>query len=762
MKVLSVGGGPAGLYTSILLKQRNPAYDITVLEKNPANQTWGWGVVFSDETLGNLLEADKPTHQAITSAFSHWNDIDIHLGDQMIRSSGHGFSGVARMQLLRILQERATSLGVKLVFEKELQSPDDLKGYDLVLAADGVRSKVRGFFADVFQPSIDPRQAKYIWLGTPQKFETFRFIFENTPHGVMQVHAYGFDRETSTFIVELHEDTWKRAGFDSMPVEQSIRELERIFAKHLNGKPLLSNNSAWISFGTLRNGSWRHLASNGGGKGPWVVLLGDAAHTAHFSIGSGTKLALEDAIALDKALAQNNDDLPTALAAYESERRPAVERIQRAAQESLLWFENTHRYVGLEPLQFAFALLTRSLRITYENLRLRDPKLVEDLSRWFQKQCEALPADERKAEPPRPPMFTPFQLRGVKLENRVVVSPMCMYSAKDGQIDEFHLVHLGARALGGAGLLMTEMTDVSPEGRITPGCAGLYTDAHQAAWKRVVDFVHTRTASKIGVQLGHAGRKASTRLPWESGGEDFPLPASEAWETLAPSAIPYHPRLPAPREMTRADMDRVREQYVASTKRAAAAGFDWLEVHMAHGYLLATYLSPLTNRRADAYGGSIEDRLRFPIEVLESVRAAWPSDRPISVRISATDWAPGGNDGPDAVVIARALAAHGADIIHVSTGSTVPDQKPVFGRMWQTRFADQIRHEAKVPTIAVGNISTADHVNSVLVAGRADLVALARPHLLDPHWTLRAAAEQGFYGVAWPKPYLSGRPLRRP
>jgi len=751
MKILCVGGGPAGLYASILLKQRDPSHDITVVEKNPAGETFGWGVVFSDETLGNLLEADPPTHDEIAAAFAHWDDIDVRFGGEVIRSTGHGFSGVSRVAFLRILQAHALALGVRLVFDRELSSEAELQGYDLVLAADGVRSKVRGFFPEAFQTSLDERRCRYIWLGTRKRFDAFTFIVASTPHGVMQVHAYRFDGNTSTFIVECDEATWRGAGFDRMPVEESVVALEKIFDAHLDGHGLMLNRTAWITFVTVKNARWRH------GN---VVLLGDAAHTAHFSIGSGTKLALEDAIALDGALAQGGP-LAARLDAYEAGRRPVVERTQRAAQESLLWFENTRRYVHLPPLQFAFALLTRSLRISYENLRVRDPALVERLTRDFQRRVAALPADEREADPPRPPMFTPYRLRDCALANRVVVSPMCMYSAQGGLIDDFHLVHLGARALGGPGLLLTEMTDVSAEGRITPGCAGLYTDAHQAAWTRVVEFVHARSPTKIGIQLGHAGRKASTRVPWEGDGEDAPLPAARAWETLAPSPLPYSARTPAPREMTRADMDRVRLQFVASAERAAACGFDWLELHMAHGYLLASFLSPLTNRRADAFGGSVEDRLRYPLEVLDAVRWAWPGARPLSVRISATDWAPGGNEGDDAVTIARALHAHGADIIHVSTGQTVPEQRPVFGRLWQTRFADQVRQEAGVPTIAVGNVSSADHVNSILVAGRADLVALARPHLLDPHWTLRAAAEQGYAQGFWPPPYRAGRPIKR-
>jgi anthraniloyl-CoA monooxygenase len=755
MKILCTGGGPAGLYTAILLKRRHPAHAVTVIEKNPANQTFGFGVVFSDETLGNLLSADPETHAQITQAFIHWEAIDIRYRGETVRSTGHGFSGIARKELLRILQERALALGVNLIFDREIQDERALADYDLVVATDGVRSRVRAMHPEVFQTDLDVRTARYVWLGTRKRFDAFTFIFEETPHGVFQVHAYRFDAELSTFIVECDEATWKRAGFDTMPVEHSVQALEKIFARHLGGEPLLVNKTTWINFVTVRNAAWKHQAQPGA---PWLVLAGDAAHTAHFSIGSGTKLALEDAIALDRALAAH-PQLPDALAAYETERHELVGRTQRAAQESLLWFENTHRYMGLPPLQLAFALLTRSLRITYENLRVRDPALVERLAAWFQEGVEALPVAERSVRPPRPPMFTPFRVRDLTLPNRVVVSPMCMYSAQDGLVDDFHLVHLGSRALGGAGLLLTEMTDVSPEARITPGCAGLWSEAHAGAWKRIVDFVHARSPARIGVQLGHAGRKGSTRLPWERGGEDFPLEEG-AWQTLAPSPIAYGTRLPPPRAMERADMDAVIGQFAAATRHALTANFDWLELHMAHGYLLASFLTPLANRRTDAFGGSLSSRLRFPLEVLDAVRAVW-RDRPLSVRISATDWIPGGIDGGDAVEISRALKAHGADVIHVSTGQTSPEQKPVFGRMWQTRFSDQIRHEARVPTIAVGNINTADQVNSILVAGRADLVAMARPHLADAQWTQHAASEQGFDGAFWPTPYRAGRPVPR-
>ncbi|MBF5042115.1 bifunctional salicylyl-CoA 5-hydroxylase/oxidoreductase [Aggregicoccus sp. 17bor-14] len=741
MKILCIGGGPAGLYFSILMKRADPSHDITVLERNPPEQTFGWGVVFSDETLGNLLEADPETGRAITETFAHWDAIDVKYKGETLRSTGHGFSGISRRSFLGLLQARAAELGVRLRFSTEVEALPDLAGYDLVVGADGVRSRVRAAFQDTFKPDLDLRRCRYIWLGTKKRFDAFTFAFEETPHGIFQAHAYRFEEGLSTFIVECDEGTWRRADFDTKPPEEAVKELERVFAPHLDGQGLMMNKVGWIQFVTVKCETWH--AGN-------VVLLGDAAHTAHFSIGSGTKLALEDSIALAAALKEHPGSVSEALVAYEEARRPVVGRTQKAAQDSLLWFENVRRYWHMAPLQFAFSLLTRSLRIGWENLRTRDPAFVARVQGWF----------AGGQEPAPPPMFTPFRLRDMELKNRVVVSPMCMYSATDGTVDEFHLVHLGARALGGAGLIVTEMTDVSAEGRITPGCAGMYSDAHVAAWKRVVDFVHSRSPAKVCLQLGHAGRKGSTEVPWR--GDDVPLPPEHGgWECLAPSAIPYAPQLPAPREMDRADMERVREQFAQATRRALAAGFDMVEVHMAHGYLLSSFLTPLANRRRDAYGGSLENRMRFPLEVLAAVREAWPAHKPLSVRISATDWAPGGLDGDDAVVLSRALKAGGADIVHVSTGQTVAEAKPIYGRMWQTRFADQVRNEAQVPTIAVGNITTGDQVNSILAAGRADLVALARPHLSDPNWTQREAAMQEFDAHFWPDPYLAARPRRR-
>ena len=764
MRIAVIGGGPAGLYFSILMKKRDPSHEISVWERNPADQTFGWGVVFSDETLGNLLEADGPTHDAITETFAHWENIDTHLRGRVFRSTGHGFSGISRMAFLRILQERARSLGVTVHYGEELADVEALRAkFDLVVGADGVRSGVRQRYESVFKPDLDFRKCRYIWLGTRKVFDAFTFIFEETPYGLFQVHAYRFDESTSTFIVECDEETWKRAGLDVKSPEEGAKYLEGVFAKYLDGNALLLNRSTWINFVTVRNQSW-HTGN--------VVLLGDAAHTAHFSIGSGTKLALEDAISLADAMGRHPNDVPTALAAYEEDRRGMVERTQKAAQDSLMWFEGTRRYWKLPALQMTFSLMTRSKRIGYENLRVRDPEFTDEVTQWFAEQAEeALGPDARRElhegpfsrpalskERAPPPMFTPFRLRDLVLHNRVVVSPMAMYSAKEGVPGDFHLVHLGSLALGGAALLVTEMTCVSAEGRITPGCAGLYTEEHTRAWRRIVDFVHAQSPARLCLQLGHAGRKGSTRVGWE--GYDVPLDEG-GWETVSASPLPWSPANPAPREASAEDMERVKSDYVRAAVEAEKCGFDMLELHMAHGYLLASFLSPLTNKRSDGYGGDVHGRLRYPLEVFDAVRAVWPREKPMSVRISASDWAEGGLSEEDAVAIGRAFREHGCDILHVSTGQTVAHQAPVYGRMWQTRFADLIRMEAGIPTIAVGNIVSADQVNTIVASGRADLCALARPHLLNPHWTLAAAAEQGFPELAIPHPYHSITPRRR-
>ncbi|OYP20029.1 oxidoreductase [Streptomyces sp. FBKL.4005] len=739
MRVAIIGGGPGGLYAAALLKRLDPNREITLWERNAPDVTFGFGVVLSDETLGGIEHADPVVHEALRQDFVRWDDIDIVHRGVRHRSGGHGFAALGRHRLLEILHARCRSLGVELRFSTEAPHIDRLaREYDLVVAADGVHSTTRESLAHVFRPHVATHHCRYIWLAADFAFDAFRFEIAETEHGVMQLHGYPFAADASTVIIEMHEEVWRAAGYDELSPQESMERCAKVFAEALRGRPLRSNSSAWTTFRTVVNDRWSH------GN---VVLLGDAAHTAHFSIGSGTKLAVEDALALAACLTEQ-PDVPRALAAYEEERRPVVASTQRAARASLEWFENLRLYLRQPPRQFAFNLLTRSRRVTHDNLRLRDARFTESVEREF------------GCPPGTPPMFTPFRLRGLTLRNRVVVSPMDMYSATDGVPGDFHLVHLGARALGGAGLVMTEMVCVSPEGRITPGCAGLYSGRQAEAWRRVTDFVHRQApGTAIGVQLGHSGRKGSTKLMWE--GMDEPLPTGN-WPLVAASPLPYKPGGQTPRELSRAQLTDLREQFAAAAWRAARAGFDLLELHCAHGYLLSGFLSPLTNRRTDAYGGSLDRRLRFPLEVFDAVRAVWPAERPMTVRISATDWAEGGTTAEDAVAIARAFAAHGADAIDVSTGQVVAAERPEFGRSYQTPFADRIRHEVRIPVIAVGAISSWDDVNSLILAGRADLCALARPHLYDPHWTLHAAAEQGYEGpgAVWPAPYRAGS--RRP
>jgi len=762
MRIAVLGGGPGGLYFAALAKALDPTTEIRVWERNAADDTFGFGVVFSDETLGGIEHADPVIYARMAEQFARWDDIDIHYRGTVTTVGGQGFAAMSRKKLLQLLQERCAELGVEVSFGTEAPDVDTLSAdYDLVLACDGANSAVRTKYADVFSPSLEQGHNKYMWLGTDLVFEAFKFYICSTPYGVMQVHGYPYDATGSTFIVEMHDEVWRRAGFaesasrvfpPGMSDSTSVARVQELIGDLLQGHQILVNNSKWQTFTTISNATWR----NGN-----VVLLGDAAHTAHFSIGSGTKLAMEDALALAACL-HEHPDVPAALAAYEAERRPVVLSTQRAARASLDWFESIGHYVEQPPEQFAFNIVTRSRRITYDNLRLRDPEFVAGMDSWYAGHEAArgvLPAAASDEEATRPPMFTPYRLGRLELKNRVVVSPMDMYSAEDGMPTDFHLVHLGSRALGGAGLVMTEMVCVSPTGRITPGCAGIYTAEQEQAWARVTGFVHQRSTAKIGIQLGHSGRKGSTRLMWE--GIDQPLPDGN-WQTVGPSAVPYSPANPAPRELSRADLDEITADFVACTRAAARAGFDLLELHCAHGYLLSSFLSPLSNLRTDSYGGELGNRLRYPLEVFDAVRAAWPAERPISVRISATDWYEGGNDVEAAVQIARAFAEHGADAIHVSTGQVVSEEKPAYGRSYQTPYADRIRNDVGarfgVSVIAVGAISSYDDVNSVLLAGRADLVAVGRPHLYDPHWTLHAAAEQDYAGPGadWPAQYQAG------
>jgi len=748
MRVVCLGGGPAGLYFAISMKLRNPSHEVVVIERNRANDTFGWGVVLSDDALDNLEQNDAASARAIRDCFAYWDDIAvIHKGVRTV-SGGHGFAGIGRKQMLILLQARARELGVELRFETEFASATDYQhDYDLVVACDGIHSAVRSEYQDHFRPDIDMRECKFIWLGTHQKFnDAFTFIFAQTEHGWMWAHIYQFDDDTATFIVECQQDTWDRWGFEQMSKEQTVETCREIFAEHLGGHQLMSNaahlrgSAVWMNFPRVICERWYHQN---------IVLMGDAAATGHFSIGSGSRLAFDSAISLANYL-HSEADMEAAFERYQEERRLEVLRLQSAARNSLEWFERVERYLHLDPVQFSYSLLTRSQRISHENLRLRDAKWLESAERWFQSQA-GVPADA----PVRAPMFAPFRLREMELQNRIVVSPMAQYKAENGVPNDWHLVHLGERAKGGAGLVYTEMTCVSAEGRISPGCTGLYASEHEAAWRRITDFVHRETGAKICCQIGHAGRKASTNLGWNDGGE--PL-AEGNWPLVSASAIPWSERHAVPRQIDREDMDEITALFVASVEMAERAGFDMLELHAAHGYLISEFISPLSNQREDEYGGCLENRLRYPLEVFQAMREAWPLHKPMAVRISANDWVGATGVTPEeAVAIARAFSAAGADMIDVSAGQTSTDAKPVYGRMFQTPFSDRIRNEAGICTMAVGNIYEADHANSSLMAGRADLVALARPHLADPYWTLHEASRIGDRHCDWPLPYLAGR-----
>ena len=763
MKIVCIGGGPAGLYFALLMKQQNPAHDITVVERNRPYDTFGWGVVFSDQTMEHMRQWDVATADEIEQAFNHWDDIELHIKGRVIRSGGHGFVGIGRKKLLNILQARCEQLGVKLVFETEAESDADYPDADLIIASDGINSRVRTKHAAVFKPDIVTRPNRYIWLGTRRLYDAFTFLFEKTEHGWFQAHIYKFDETTSTFIVECPEHVWLAHGLDKASADDSVAFCEKLFAANLQGETLMTNarhlrGSAWLNFQRVTCEQWSMF--NGRSH---VVLMGDAVHTAHFAIGSGTKLALEDAIELTQQFRDHGnhtevgaEEIADVLRNYQAERRVDVLKLQNAAWNAMEWFENCgERYCDqLEPEQFMYSMLTRSQRISHENLRLRDKAWLEGYERWMAARAGlAEPADHHAV----PPMFTPYTVRGLTLKNRVVVSPMAQYSAVDGIPGDFHLVHLGARALGGAGLVFAEMTCVSPEARITPGCPGLWNDTQRDAWKRIVDFVHGHSDAKMAMQLGHSGPKGSTNEPWVGEGADKPL-AQGNWPIVSASAQPYEAGVTAvPHALTRREMDEIREQFVASTRRAEEAGFDWLELHCAHGYLLSAFISPLTNRREDEYGGTLANRLRFPLEVFGAMRAIWPQHKPMSVRISAHDWVEGGITPADAVQIAQAFKAAGADLIDCSSGQVSPEQKPVYGRMYQTPFADRIRNEAGINTIAVGAISEADHVNSIIAAGRADLCAVARPHLANPAWTLLEAAKIGYTAIDWPVQYRSGK-----
>ncbi|HEV8650132.1 MAG TPA: FAD-dependent monooxygenase [Actinomycetes bacterium] len=716
MKVGILGAGPAGLYLALLLKKLDPGHEVRVVERNPPGATFGWGVVFSEETLGALRDADYETHEQITDSFAKWGAIDVLYRGETVRSRGHVFSGMSRKVLLELLQRRCRELGSVLEFEREVADLEPFAGCDLVVAADGVFSTVRRRLERHFEPSLDPHRTKYAWFGSDLVFDAFTFVFRDTEHGLFQVHAYPFDARTSTFIVETHESTWRQAGLDQMSEQESLEYCQELFRPELGEHRLLSNRSIWFTFETLRNRSWHH------GN---VVLLGDAAHTAHFTIGSGTKLAMEDAISLANALQRFPGDLEAALTRYELERQPVVERFQEAARDSATYFESVSRYNRFEPVQFAFNLLTRSGRISHLELERRDARFVAAVDRWF---AGAATGQHAPMLAP-PPLFTPFTLGATTVGNRIVLSPGGEDVAVDGQPGEVHERAIAAAVRSGAGLVLTEEVAVSAEGRTTPGTPGLYRDEHATAWRSLLERARAEGPGLLGVRLAHAGRRGATQP--RRRGVDRPL-REEGWPLLAPSPLPYTPQHPAPQELTREGMEQVREAYRAAAGRAAEAGFDLLVLDMAHGYLLASFLSPLTNRRQDGYGGPLEQRLRFPLEVLDAVRAAWPSERPLAVRLQASDRAPGGLDIDDAVAVAGRLRGHGCDLVEVAAGWTVPWDRPDYRWLYLVPASDRVRNEAGVPTVAAGNLTTADEVNTILAAGRADLC------LLDPR--LHAAA----------------------
>lgn len=753
MRIDVIGGGPAGLYFAILAKKSFPAATIDVVERNAADDTFGFGIVLSDETLANLKAADEPSYREIDASFAYWDDIFVQFRGHVMKSSGHGFSGVKRITLLQILQRRASELGVHVRYRTEDEGIESHHGAQLIVAADGANSAVRDQRKEYFGPTVDLRSNRFVWLGANLSLPGFFYSFRENEHGLWNMHAYMYAPGESTIVIETTDDAWRRSGLGVDDEPATAAYVQRVFKEELKGGRVLTNRSLWRQFPTITLSTW-----HGRINGAHLVLLGDAAHTAHYAIGSGTKLALGDAIALHEALIAHPDDIGGALAMYEAQRRDEVGRIQHSANVSLAWFENVRRFWELEPWQFNISLLTRSKQITYENLRLRDPALVTDVTkRWNQREAKRLNV-QPPADLQTPPMFAPLKLRDLWIRNRVVVSPMAQYSAVNGTPNDWHFAHYAERAKGGAGLLFVEMTCVSPHGRITPGCTGLYASEHVDAWTRLVEFVHRHTDAKIAMQIGHSGRKGSTQVGWRQ--MDWPLDEEDSepnWPLVSASAIPYRQGInQVPRAATRDDMDEYVEQFCNSAMMADQAGFDLLELHMAHGYLLASFLSPITNQRRDEYGGSLANRLRFPLELFCAVRAVWPRHKPMSVRVSATDWIVSGTTGADSVQVARAFKDAGCDLFDVSTGQTDPASKPVYGRMFQATFSEQIRLEVGIATMAVGAVTTADQVNTLLISGRADLVALARPHLADPYFTLHAAAELGYEGISWPSQYLSG------
>jgi len=746
VKIAVVGGGPGGLYFALLTKKARPDWGISVFEQNRADDTFGFGVVFSDETLDEFLQRDPESYGRIRAAFAYWDDIVVRYKGQEARCGGNGFAGCSRIALLRILHERCRELGVGLRFATAIDDPADLGDADIVVAADGVGSRLRERFKDAFEPTISMNRNKFAWMGSTRPLDAFTYFFKETPHGPICAHTYQYEAGRSTWIFEMGPDTRAALGLDRLDEAQSARAMEALFAEELEGHPLIVNRSVWRSFPRIANKHWSHQN---------IVLLGDAKATAHYSIGSGTKLAMECAIALSDAVVAHPGDVPAAFAAYEAARRTPIEVTQHNADVSMAWFEHMERNFDMKLRQFAMVVMCRAKSITWDNLALRDADFVRQFEdEWYETYFQETGLDYRNTRPT--PMFTALRLRDLTLANRVVVAPMAQYRAKDGVPGDWHFVHYASRALGGAGLVFTEMTCPSPEARITLGCTGLWNDAQEGGWRRIVEFVHAESGAAICLQLGHAGRKGSTQLGWEK--MDHPIAAEgDNWPLWSASPLPYVVGVNAPpAELDRAGMDAVIADFTQAAERGSRAGFDMLELHCGHGYLFASFLSPLTNHRTDDYGGSVESRMRFPLEVFAAMRAVWPDGKPMSMRLSASDWRDGGISEEDVIAIAQAFAAAGCDLIDVSSGQTVVDQAPVYGRMYQVRFADAVRNRTGLATMAVGAITEPAQVNTIIACRRADLVALARPHLADPYFTRKAEGWYGVRGAKWQEPYLPG------
>jgi anthraniloyl-CoA monooxygenase len=734
MKITVIGGGPGGLYFSILTKKAMPHCQIDIYERNKPDDSFGFGVVFSDETLGEFLKRDMKSYELIRSKFAYWDDIIIARDGESVTIAGNGFCGCSRKTLLQLLQQRCLEEGVNLHFEQNVDDLSQFADSDIILATDGIGSAIRTQYQKEFGTKIELKKNRFVWLGSTKPLDAFTYFFRSTPHGTIVAHSYQYEEGMSTWIFECSDETWKKHGFEVTNEADTMAKIAEIFAAELDGHPLISNKSHWRQFPHVTNENWYH--NN-------IVLLGDAKATAHYSIGSGTKLAMDSAIGLSDAVIANPNDVKAAFRQYDKSRRNTVEMIQYAAIVSLDWFENMDRHIQHSFQQFAFGCMTRSKKVTYENLRLRDSSFTDKVLKEFIHKCHAELVSAS-------PAFTTFKLRNLELHNRIVMSSMGQYVAENGLVNDWHFQHYTSRAVGGLGLILTEMTAVSDTGRITEGCAGIYTESQVNAWKRITDFIHQYTQTKIGIQLGHSGRKGCSKIPWESQFQ------GTKWKLLSASAIPFNENSDCPKEMTLEDMKLVKIQFVQAAKNANEAGFDMIELQAHHGFLLASFLSPLTNIRTDDFGGNVQNRLKYPLEVFTAIREVFPTEKPISVRISATDWAENGISETDVFVISEAFKKAGADIINVSTGNTVANQKPQTGRMWQTPFSDAVRNTVHIPTITAGYIQDIDQINTIILNGRADLVALGRPLLLDANFVRNAQAYEQFRATDIPNSYKMG------